>query len=122
MHQFDELEGVNRKIQELLTEFQRLSAGRMERLARSAVDPLLQRLMQEMNMDWTQAQQPPKIDPYKIIGLEQSASDEEVKKRYLELAHILHPDKSGTPATAHFFQLVKEAFRMIEHERNWNKD
>ncbi|MFC1970650.1 J domain-containing protein [Chloroflexota bacterium] len=61
----------------------------------------------------------PGFDPYKILGLERSARDEEVKKRYNELLHVLHPDKSGTPGTGVFFQMVREAFEMIKKERGW---
>ena len=59
------------------------------------------------------------FDPYKILGLERSASDEEVKKRYRELLHVLHPDKSGTPGTSTFFQMVLAAFETIKRERGW---
>ena len=62
--------------------------------------------------------QQPGLDPYRILGLERSASDEEVKKRYRELVHALHPDKSGTPGTGHFFQMVTAAFEAIKRERN----
>jgi len=63
--------------------------------------------------------QQPGFDPYKILGLERSARDEEVKKRYNELLHVLHPDKSGTPGTGLFFQMVRAAFEMIKKERGW---
>jgi hypothetical protein len=33
------------------------------------------------------------FDPYQVLGLDQSASDEEVKKRYRELLFKLHPDR-----------------------------
>lgn len=62
--------------------------------------------------------QQPGVDPYRILGLERSASDEEVRKRYRELAHVLHPDKSGTPGTSLFFQMVTAAFGAIKRERN----
>ena len=62
--------------------------------------------------------QQPGFDPYKILGMERSARDEEVKKRYNELLHVLHPDKSGTPGTGLFFQMVRAAFEAIKRERN----
>ena len=63
--------------------------------------------------------QQPGFDPYKILGLERSATDEEVKKRYTELLHILHPDKSRTPGTALFLQMVLAAHEMIKRETGW---
>jgi len=63
--------------------------------------------------------QQPGIDPYRMLGLERSASDNEVRKRYRELVHVLHPDKSGTPGTATFFQMVNAAFQSISKERGW---
>jgi DnaJ-domain-containing protein 1 len=61
--------------------------------------------------------QQPGIDPYRVLGLERSASDEEVKKRYRDLVHVLHPDKSGTPGTATFFQMVNAAYEAIRKAR-----
>ena len=63
--------------------------------------------------------QQPGVDPYRILGLERSASDDEVKKRYKELVHALHPDKSGTPGTGLFFQMVTAAYEQIRRERGW---
>ncbi|NBU62328.1 MAG: J domain-containing protein [Chlamydiae bacterium] len=34
------------------------------------------------------------LDPYAVLGLEQNASFEEVKKTYHKLARIYHPDKA----------------------------
>lgn len=64
--------------------------------------------------------QQPGIDAYKILGLERSASDDEVKKRYNELLHVLHPDKSGTPGTGLFLQMVLTTYKWIKRERGWN--
>ena len=61
----------------------------------------------------------PGLDPYKILGLEKSASDDEVKKRYKQLVHILHPDKSRTSGTSFFFQMVVAAYEVIKKERGW---
>gem|GEM_PF-587027 len=63
--------------------------------------------------------QQPSFDPYKVLGLERSATDEEVKKRYHELLHVLHPDKSGTPGTSLFLQMVLAAFEAIKRGRVW---
>jgi DnaJ-domain-containing protein 1 len=58
-------------------------------------------------------------DPYLILGLERTATDEEVKKRFHNLAHKLHPDTAGVEGTGLFFQLVKEAYEAIKRERGW---
>jgi len=63
--------------------------------------------------------QQPVVDPYRILGLERSACDEEIKKRYRDLVHVLHPDKSGTPGTGLFFQMVTAAYERIRKERGW---
>jgi len=63
--------------------------------------------------------QQPGVDPYQVLGLDKSAPDEEIKKRYRELVHILHPDKSGTPGTTAFFQMVNAAYEAIRRERGW---
>ena len=59
------------------------------------------------------------IDPYRVLGLDQSASDDQIKKRYRELLHKLHPDTSGTEGTAWFFQMVLAAYEKIRKERGW---
>ena len=38
------------------------------------------------------------FDPYRVLGLEKTATDEEVKKRYRELLIKLHPDTAGVRA------------------------
>jgi len=63
--------------------------------------------------------QQPGFDAYRILGLERSASDDEIKKRYNQLLHILHPDKSQTSGTSFFFQMVLAAYEAIKTERGW---
>lgn len=57
------------------------------------------------------------FDPYQVLGLDKSATDEEVKHRYRELVHMLHPDKSGTPGTNFMFRIVLAAYEMIMQKR-----
>ena len=59
------------------------------------------------------------FDPYEVLCLDRSASDEDVKRRYNELIHKLHPDKSGTPATSFLFRMVLAAYETIKRERHW---
>ena len=55
---------------------------------------------------------------YHMLGLEESASDEEIKKRYRELARRLHPDVAGK-ATEHLFKLVQIAYEQVCMDRGW---
>jgi DnaJ-class molecular chaperone len=58
-------------------------------------------------------------DPYWVLGLDKSVSDEEVKTRFRELVRKLHPDTSGVEGTALFFQMVLAAYEMIKAKRGW---
>jgi len=49
-------------------------------------------------------------DYYKILGLEKSASPDEIKKAYRRLAHQHHPDKGGDNKK---FQKISEAYRIL---------
>jgi len=51
-----------------------------------------------------------------MLGLEESASDGEVRKRYLDPAKRLHPDTAGKE-TEHLFKLVQAAYEQIKQER-----
>ena len=57
------------------------------------------------------------LDPYWVIDLEKSATDEQVKKRYRELAMKLHTDTAGIKGTKALFQLVTAAYQQISRER-----
>lgn len=59
-------------------------------------------------------------DPYRILGLERTAHDEDVKKRYRELLFILHPDTAGVKCTDYLFQMVVTAYQQIAKERRWS--
>ena len=80
-------------------------------------------LMKSMGIDMSQLQgmasQQTAVDPYRILGLDKSASDDEVKKRYRELLWKLHPDTSGVEGTAFLLQMVLGAYEMIRTERGW---
>ncbi len=78
-------------------------------------------LMKSMGIDLSQlrgmASGQMAFDPYRILGLDRSASDEEVKKRYRELLRKLHPDTAGVEGTAFLLQMVLVAYEMIKRER-----
>jgi len=59
------------------------------------------------------------FDPYRVLGLEKTAKDEEVKKRYRELLMKLHPDTAGVKGTDFLLQLMIAAYQQIAKERRW---
>jgi curved DNA-binding protein len=50
-------------------------------------------------------------DPYKILGLDKSATDEEIKKTYRKLAMEHHPDRTGGDDTR--FKEIAEAYSIL---------
>jgi molecular chaperone DnaJ len=53
-------------------------------------------------------------DPYKTLGVEKKASDEEIKKAYRKLARQFHPDTNqGDKAAEERFKEVQEAYSIL---------
>ena len=56
-------------------------------------------------------------DPYKVLGLEPGASDEDVKRAYRRLAKKYHPDLNpGDPVAAKKMQQVNAAYEQIKNQ------
>lgn len=53
-------------------------------------------------------------DYYNILGVEKTASQDEIKKAFRKLAHKYHPDKQGGDETK--FKEVNEAFQVVGNE------
>ena len=51
-------------------------------------------------------------DPFKVLGLKRSASDEDIKTKYRELILIHHPDKSGGDHEE--FIRIQEAYETLK--------
>ncbi|KAI1103153.1 DnaJ-domain-containing protein [Jackrogersella minutella] len=61
----------------------------------------------------------PKHDLYKILGIESTASLDDIKKTYRELCKKVHPDKAeggNTPENNNRFQKVQEAWEILRDE------
>lgn len=53
-------------------------------------------------------------DYYKILGINKSASEDEIKKAYRKLAHKYHPDKSGGDDKK--FKEINEAYQILSNK------
>lgn len=98
--------------------------GWMNDLLKDAFNPAkLMHFIRGMGIDMSQLPgmigQQPGFDPYQILGLDRSATDEEVKKRYHELIHKLHPDTAGVEGTSFLLQMVLAAYNLIKMQRGW---
>jgi preprotein translocase subunit Sec63 len=60
------------------------------------------------------------FDPYRVLGLEKTVTDGEVKKRYRELLIKLHPDTAGVKGTDFLLQMMIAAYQEIAKERGWH--
>jgi DnaJ-domain-containing protein 1 len=98
--------------------------GWMDALYRDAFNPeAFMRFVAGMGIDISQIPnlvgKPEGFDPYRVLNLDRSASDEEVKKRYRELLIKLHPDTAGVRGTDFLLQMMIAAYEMIKRERGW---
>lgn len=57
-------------------------------------------------------------DPYSILGVSVSCTDEEIKRYYRRQAFLVHPDKNQQPGAEEAFKILQHAFDLIgEPER-----
>jgi len=58
-------------------------------------------------------------DFYKILGVGKTATQKEIKKKYRELAHKLHPDKNtGNKKLEEEFKAVSEAYEILSDDKS----
>ena len=109
----DDFERINQKTQELLSEFQKLP----EALLRDAQKKIFERAGTDFASFGGMKGQTG-VDPYRILGLDKFASDDEVKKRYRERLRQFHPDTAG-PGMEFHLQAVMAAYELIKRARGW---
>ncbi len=120
-------EDILRRLREqerILSEMRDNVQGWMDDLLRDAFNPeSFLRYVAGMGIDLSQV---PNLvgrrdgfDPYRVLGLEKTATDEEIKKRYRELLIKLHPDTAGVRGTDFLLQMMIAAYQQIAKERAW---
>jgi len=112
---------MQRRVSEVMME---QLQGWIDDTLKGMLDPgKIMAFIQSMGIDLARLQSAmqgaPGFDPYQVLGLDKSATDEEIKKRYRELVFKLHPDQSGTPGTVFLFHMVMAAYEMIKEQRRW---
>ena len=113
-----------REQERILGEMRDNVLGWMDDLLRDAYNPeSFLRYVAGMGIDLSQAPnlvgQRDGFNPYRVLGLEKTATDEEVKKRYREILGKLHPDTAGVRGTDFLLQMMIAAYREIAKERGW---
>ena len=125
---FEDLEKLPQK---WMTDFQEETSKWIQDLLRDAFDPArMMGFLRGMGIDMSRFSQmfgwmaqagtmPRGFDPYRILGLDKEALDEEIKKRYRQLLRKLHPDTAGIEGTSFLLQMVLAAYELIKRERGW---
>jgi len=113
-----------REMERILGEMRDNGLGLMDDLLRDAFNPeSFVRYAAIMGIDFSQfpnmVGHSDGFDPYQILGLEKTATDGEVRKRYRKLARLLHPDTAESEGTNRLCQVVNEAYQQIAKERRW---
>ena len=57
---------------------------------------------------------PKEGDAYALMGLEPDARGADVKKRYMRLSLLIHPDKCSHPQAQRAFQAVSKASKQLQ--------
>ena len=114
-----------REQERILGEMRDNVLGWMDDLLRDAFNPeAFLRYAAGMGIDLSQAPnligRHDGIDPYRVLGLEKTATDAEVRTRYRELLKKLHPDTAGIRGTDFLLQLMIAAYQKIATERRWS--
>ena len=109
--------------QNWVTTFQEEMGKWTQELLKGAFDPAkMMKVIRGMGVDIGQfSQMFSGFDPYVILHLDKSASDEEVKQVYRKVMSKIHPDKAGPELTT-VAALVNAAYDMIKKERGFTSN
>ena len=113
-----------REQERILGEMRDNVLGCMDDLLREAFNPqIFLRYAASLGIDLSQGPNTVSridgFDPYHLLCLEKTATEEEVKKRYRNLMCVLHPDTANSEGTNSLCQIVNKAYEQIARERGW---
>jgi preprotein translocase subunit Sec63 len=54
--------------------------------------------------------------PYEILGVERYSTQKQIKRRYIELCKVYHPDVSKIKDTTKHFTDIKYAYEILTHK------
>ena len=108
------LEDITRLSQKWQKELEGEITGGVWDLLKSSFDPQgILSFLRELEIDRSS-----RPDPYKVLGLDRSASNGEIKERFNKLVRKLHPDTAGE-GTEFLLQMVITSYEMIRKERGF---
>ena len=113
-----------REQERILGEMRDNVLGLMDALLREAFNPqFFIRYAASLGIDFSQGPNAVShsegFDPYQLLCLYRTATDDEVKKRYRNLMRVLHPDIANSEGTNSLCQMVNKAYEQITKERGW---
>lgn len=105
--------GGGQNIAKMLSTLVRNTQINMLKQLRREIDNNIKKLTQEGTADMAYDES---LDPYKILGVEQDATHEEIKKAYRKRARVAHPDQGGSNQD---MIMVNAAYEAIKQFRGW---
>ena len=101
--------------------FSQMNNMNLNELFESMIDTNLDAMYQQMGKIISDREKVrknrPSISPYSILGIQENASEKEVKEAYRQKAREHHPDRGGDPNK---FKIIQMAYELIKRQHGWS--